>query len=82
MTATKSVRVEFGGGLELLFSNRKSHRVTIPFTTPEDKPTDMKYLMVWLKDNLLTEREELFLDKNTVYALVHLLPVACALDAC
>ena len=67
MTTTKSVRVEFGGGLELLFSKKKSHKVDIPTTTAEDKPTDMKYLILWLKDHLLTEREEFFLDGNTVY---------------
>ncbi|KAF9645244.1 ubiquitin related modifier 1 [Thelephora ganbajun] len=66
MTATKSVRVEFGGGLELLFSNQKSHKVEIPNKTFDDKPTDMNYLILWLKKNLLREREELFLDNNTV----------------
>jgi len=66
MTATKSVRVEFGGGLELLFSNQKAHKVDIPDSTTDEKPTDMKYLILWLKDNLLKEREELFFDNDTV----------------
>jgi hypothetical protein len=79
MTTTKSIRVEFGGGLELLFSNQKSHKVDIPTTATDDNPTDIKYLILWLKDHLLTEREELFLDGNTVY--VHLLRVSCALNA-
>lgn len=79
MTATKSVRVEFGGGLELLFSNQKSHKVVIPATTANEKSTDMTYLMLWLKDNLLKEREELFLDKNTVYAPVQMCPL-CVLN--
>jgi len=65
MTTTKSVKVEFGGGLELLFSNKKAYKVDIPSTTVDEKPTDMKYLMLWLKDNLLKEREELFLDLDT-----------------
>jgi len=63
---TKSLRVEFGGGLELLFSNQKSHDVEIPSTTADDKPTDVNYLIFWLRDNLLKEREELFLDNKTV----------------
>ena len=66
MTTTKSVQVEFSGGLELLFSNRKSHKVDIPDKTPDDKPTNIGYLIMWLKDNLLKEREELFLVGNTV----------------
>ena len=66
MTTTKSVRVEFGGGLELLFSKQKSHKVDIPTATPDEKPTNMIYLIRWLKDNLLKEREELFLDNDTV----------------
>ena len=66
MTTTKSILVEFGGGLELLFSNQKSHNIGIPTTTVDDKPTDMKYLILWLKDNLLKDRQELFLDHNTV----------------
>jgi len=61
MTTTTSVRVEFGGGLELLFSNQKSHKVKIP-----TKPSDVKCLIHWLRDNLLKEREELFLENDTV----------------
>jgi len=66
MTATNSIRVEFGGGLELLFSNQKSHKVEVPATTAGDKPTDVNYLIHWLRDNLLKEREGLFLDNGTV----------------
>jgi len=65
MTATISIRVEFGGGLELLFSNQRSHTVKIP-TTVGEKPADLNYLIHWLRDNLLKEREELFLGNNTV----------------
>jgi len=64
--ATKLVRIEFGGGLELLFSNQKSHKVNIPAITADGKPTDVSYLILWLRDNLLKEREELFLDNKTV----------------
>lgn len=66
MTTTKSVRVEFCGGLELLFSNRKSHTVEIPMSTVDGKPADVNYLIHWLRDNLLEEREELFLENDTL----------------
>ena len=68
MTTTKSVQVEFSGGLELLFSNKKSQKVEIP-TTANGKPTDVNYLIHWLKDNLLKERGELFVDNDTVCVL-------------
>lgn len=76
---TLNIKIEFGGGLELLFSNQRSHRVTIPSRVPtsskpqdaekssEDKPADITYLMYWLRDNLLKEREELFIENGTVY---------------
>ncbi|EIM87548.1 ubiquitin-like modifier 1 [Stereum hirsutum FP-91666 SS1] len=79
--STINVKIEFGGGLELLFSNQRSHRVSIPShvpaptaasdstdaeTTPSTRPSDITYLISWLKDNLLQERAELFIENGTV----------------
>lgn len=80
-----SVKVEFGGGLELLFSNQRSHRIEIPSHVPAQpssttdaaksetessgRPADITYLMYWLRDNLLKEREELFIENGTVYVI-------------
>ncbi|KAI9056372.1 ubiquitin-like modifier 1 [Trametes sanguinea] len=79
--STITVKIEFGGGLELLFSNERSHRVTIPSLVPASspnstaastdadapkKPADLAYLIHWLKDNLLKERAELFVENGTV----------------
>lgn len=61
-----SLRIEFSGGLELLFSNVRSHRITIPAVIDDGKPVDINYLIFWLRDNLLKEREELFLENGTV----------------
>ena len=80
--STVSVKVEFGGGLELLFSNQRSHKVEIPALVPPSaaeskdpkaagRAADITYLMVWLQDNLLKERPELFIEGATVYALNH-----------
>lgn len=81
--STVSVKVEFGGGLELLFSNQRSHKLDIPATVPppaegknnDDKkpagrPADITWLMYWLRDNLLKERVELFIENGTVYVFV------------
>ncbi|GJE93380.1 ubiquitin-like modifier 1 [Phanerochaete sordida] len=76
--ASLNLKIEFGGGLELLFSNQRSHRITVPAKVPassnprdgdkglEEKPADVTYLMYWLRDNLLKEREELFIENGTV----------------
>ena len=97
-----SLKIEFSGGLELLFSNQRSHRVQIPPIVPSDNSTsaitpagtvstsdvpknvlapmiapqstdaektkaaDVTYLMYYLRDHLLKERVELFMEGGTV----------------
>ncbi|KIY49768.1 ubiquitin related modifier 1 [Fistulina hepatica ATCC 64428] len=65
---TLAINIEFGGGLELLFGNVRKHRLDIPSTIVEqgDKPADLDFLIHYLKDNLLKEREELFVEEGTV----------------
>ncbi|KAA1471943.1 ubiquitin-related modifier 1 [Dentipellis sp. KUC8613] len=82
MSTTINLKIEFGGGLELLFNNQRSHRVSIPAHTStavsaapgtdagegvelKQKPADLNFLIHWLRDNLLTERAELFVDEGT-----------------
>ena len=58
--------------MELLFSNQKSHKIDIPAKVTEggkEKPVDVQYLIFWLRDNLLKEREELFIENGTVYVV-------------
>ncbi|KAI0767459.1 ubiquitin-like modifier 1 [Fomes fomentarius] len=83
--STISLKIEFGGGLELLFSNQRSHRITIPALVPTAPPStgktgagegdeanvprstaNLTYLIFWLRDNLLNERAELFVENGTV----------------
>ncbi|KAF9269502.1 ubiquitin related modifier 1 [Marasmius fiardii PR-910] len=77
--ASISLRIEFGGGLELLFSNVKRHKIVLPTQVPADNNTkvdmpkngdsktpDMDFLIHWLRDKLLKERAELFMENNTV----------------
>lgn len=65
------LKVEFSGGLELLFSNTRSHLVNIPSTIPEGdrggQPVDINFLIHWLKSNLLRERAELFIEDGTLW---------------
>lgn len=81
MSDSISIKVEFSGGLELLFSNQRSHKITLPIAVPSDnntvlpvppttestKPTDITYLIHYLRDHLLQERAELFEENGTVY---------------
>jgi len=74
-----SVKIEFGGGLELLFSNQRSHMLEVPSKVPRNnstdhgnlkssdlKDTDLTFLVLYLRDRLLKERPELFVENRTV----------------
>ncbi|XP_034256031.1 ubiquitin-related modifier 1 [Thrips palmi] len=63
MTDGLQVTLEFGGGAELLFGNIKKHEVTLPV---DDTPWTIRSLLTWMKDNLLKERPELFIQGDTV----------------
>ncbi|XP_070164460.1 ubiquitin-related modifier 1 [Polyergus mexicanus] len=59
--AALSLTVEFGGGAELLFDKKKRHELDLP-----GNEWNLKRLLFWLRDNLLTERPELFMQGDTV----------------
>ncbi|XP_013384554.1 ubiquitin-related modifier 1-like [Lingula anatina] len=58
------VSLEFSGGAELLFDKVKNHEVSLPARA--NGPWTIKHLLVWIKDNLLKERPELFVQGDTV----------------
>ncbi|KAJ7602947.1 ubiquitin-related modifier 1 [Mycena polygramma] len=72
--ASIPLKVEFSGGLELLFSNQRSHKLSVPALVPsiygdvasDTKPADITFLIHHLRDNLLRERVELFMENGTV----------------
>lgn len=51
------------GGAELLFDKIKKHEVLLPEKT---ESWTIKKLLPWMKDNMLKERPELFLQGDTV----------------
>ncbi len=59
----RSVLLEFSGGAELLFDNKKKHEVTLP---DADNPWTIRTLLPWIRDNMLKERPELFIQGDTV----------------
>ena len=78
--STIDLKIEFSGGLELLFGNKRTHVLSLPAVVPEDEeengkptltpksaPRDVTYLIRHLRTHLLTERPELFVEGDTVY---------------
>lgn len=55
------------GGMEVLFSYKRSHDVKLP-CQDGDKPPTIRYLIKWLLDNLLSDksRPDLFSQGDTV----------------
>ncbi|KAK7791474.1 hypothetical protein R5R35_002393 [Gryllus longicercus] len=57
------ITLEFRGGAELLFDNVKKHNVKLPLI---DKTWTLRNLLLWIKENLLKERPELFVQGDSV----------------
>jgi len=62
---TLNVTIELSGGAELLFDKVKKHRVSLP---DNGLTWTISRLLTWIKDNLLKERPELFLQGESVRA--------------
>lgn len=56
------VVIEFSGGAELLFGRVKQHNADLP----DSRKWTVGDLLFWIKDNLLKERPELFIQGKTV----------------
>lgn len=67
-TETVKVNVEFGGGTELLLAppHEKQHKLTLPRTDAAGNETNVTFLIEYILKNLITEREELFVDGDSV----------------
>ncbi|KAK5119044.1 Ubiquitin- modifier 1 [Meristemomyces frigidus] len=67
MDETMTLAVEFTGGLELLFSNQRKHKVTIPSKDEAGQPANVAFLILWLCENLIKDsRKEMFLLDDSV----------------
>lgn len=58
-----TITIEFGGGAELLFDRIKRHTVTLP---GNGETWSMRNLLAWMRENMVKERPELFLQGETV----------------
>ncbi|KAG1675315.1 hypothetical protein FOA52_015989 [Chlamydomonas sp. UWO 241] len=53
--------LEFSGGMELLFGGQKEIHADVPLESPT-----VAHLLVWMRDNLVKARPELFMKGETV----------------
>lgn len=58
-----SLTLEFRGGAELLFGGVKDHQVTLP---ESDTQWTVRQLLVWIRDNMLRQQTDMFLQGSTV----------------
>lgn len=72
------ITLEFSGGLELLFSKQKSHVVDIQST----EGLRVADVVVWARDNILTERPELFMKGSSVRPGILVLVNDCDWELC
>ncbi|XP_026472761.1 ubiquitin-related modifier 1 [Ctenocephalides felis] len=56
-------KLEFGGGAELLFDNVRSKEVVLPSNSDD---WTIRNLLVWMKSNLIRERQDLFFHEDSV----------------
>jgi len=61
-----TIKVEFSGGLELLFGNQRSHTLSLPAVVSSSTSTDVTYLIHYLRTHLLKDRPELFVEGDTI----------------
>ncbi|KAJ4249447.1 Ubiquitin- modifier 1 [Fusarium torreyae] len=63
-----NIDVEFSGGLEMLFSNKRQHALAIPAADQDGKPADIAYLIDHLCQNVMDDsRKDLFVLDNHLY---------------
>ncbi|KAI8714422.1 Ubiquitin-related modifier 1 [Fusarium sp. LHS14.1] len=64
-----TITVEFSGGLEMLFSDKRQHSLSIPAVTQEGKPANIAYLIDHLCQNVMQDsRKDLFVLDNHLSA--------------
>lgn len=55
------------GGLEMLFSDKKKHKISVPTIQEDGEPSTVGFLIRWLCENLMKDpRKEVFVLDDTV----------------
>ncbi|KAF2161010.1 hypothetical protein M409DRAFT_28617 [Zasmidium cellare ATCC 36951] len=67
MGSNVDLTVEFTGGLEMLFSDQRKHKISIPAEESKGQPATVAFLIQWLCDNLMKDpRKEMFVLDDSV----------------
>ena len=55
------------GGLEMLFSDQRKHKISVPATDAQGQPANVAFLVQWLCENLMKDpRKEMFVLDDAV----------------
>ncbi|KAL1296572.1 hypothetical protein AAFC00_000070 [Neodothiora populina] len=67
MAGQIDVNVEFTGGLEMIFSNQRNHKVSLPSHDEQGRPVNVAFLIKHLCENMMQkEKKELFILDDSV----------------
>ncbi|KAF2718904.1 ubiquitin related modifier 1 [Polychaeton citri CBS 116435] len=67
MAESISLVVEFTGGLEMLFSDQRKHRIAIPAKDAKGQPSNIAFLIQYLCESLMKDpRKEMFVLDGSV----------------
>ncbi|KAK3721560.1 Ubiquitin-related modifier 1 [Vermiconidia calcicola] len=67
MSDATDLTVEFTGGLEMLFSDQRKHKISVPRVDGTGQPPNVGFLIQWLCENLMKDpRREMFVLDDSV----------------
>lgn len=55
--------------MELLFDNVRKHTISLPAQTEGGQPAKLQDLIFYIRDKMMTEKKDLFVDGDTVYVM-------------
>ena len=76
------IAVEFSGGAELLFGKVKRHSLELEESDAQGGKWTIRLLIAWIRDNLLKERPELFVQVCHCIIFAHAVMHPPLLDVC
>jgi ubiquitin related modifier 1 len=57
----------YSGGLEMLFSDQRKHKISLPTEDEQKQPSNVAFLIRWLCDHLMKDpRKEMFVLDDSV----------------
>ncbi|KAI8642994.1 ubiquitin-related modifier 1 [Parasitella parasitica] len=63
-----TIKLQFSGGMELLFQNVSKHKIQFPAKQEDERPSNLHDLILFIRDSMMTEEKNknLFVEKDTV----------------